>query len=167
MTLKSTHGESRQHASLGRFDDAFFNRGNVLPRNGTAHDGVDELKSLAAWLRLELNPAVAELAVAAGLLLVPALDPHFFLDGLAVGDFGDVELDLDVELALEAFDGGFDVDLPDAVQDDLLGFREAVDAQGRVFFQQPRQRGKDLVLIALALGGQRIRHQGGHGGHGT
>ena len=38
-----------------------------------AEDLVDELELRAARQRLHLDPAIAELAVAAGLLLVPAL----------------------------------------------------------------------------------------------
>ena len=53
-------------------------------------------KSLAARQRLHADLAVAELAVAAGLLLVAAVALGRGLDGLAVGDLGLLEVDLDL-----------------------------------------------------------------------
>ena len=51
----------------------FLDRGDELARDRAAEDLVDELEVAAARQRLDLDLAVAELAVAAGLLLVPAV----------------------------------------------------------------------------------------------
>ena len=47
--------------------------GNEVARNRAAENLVGELEFPAARQRLHANPAIAELPVAAGLLLVPAL----------------------------------------------------------------------------------------------
>ena len=66
--------------------DALLHRRDVLPGDGAAHDLVDELEALAALERLDADRRHAELAVAAGLLLVLALGLGLLGDGLAVGD---------------------------------------------------------------------------------
>ena len=53
--------------------DALLDRRDVLPRDRAAEDVVLELEVAAARQRLDPDLAVAELAVAAGLLLVPAV----------------------------------------------------------------------------------------------
>ncbi len=81
-------------------------------------------------------------------------------DGLAVGHARRLEVDLDVEAALHAFDGDFDVDLTHARDDHLAGLRVACDVHHRVFFGQAAQRADDLVLVALGLGLHGERHEG-------
>ena len=62
-----------QIAARGRLDDALLDRGNEVAGNGAAEDFVGELEAAAAGQRLHPDLAVAELAVAAGLLFVPSL----------------------------------------------------------------------------------------------
>ena len=62
----------------------FLDRRDELPRDRAAEDVVDELEVAAARQRLDLDLAVAELAVAAGLLLVPAVRLGRRRDRLAV-----------------------------------------------------------------------------------
>ena len=64
----------------------FLDRRDELARDRAAEDVVDELEVAAARQRLELDLAVAELAVAAGLLLVAAVRLGRRRDRLAVGD---------------------------------------------------------------------------------
>ena len=56
-----------------RLAHALLDRRNELPRHDAADDLVDELEAGAARQRLHLEPGVAELAAAAGLLLELAL----------------------------------------------------------------------------------------------
>ena len=56
-----------------RLHDALFDRGYELARNGAAEDLVGELEAAAARQRLHPDLAVAELAVAAALLLVASV----------------------------------------------------------------------------------------------
>ena len=71
---------------LERVDDALLHRRDVIARHHAAGDLVLELEAGAARQRPDLHHHVAELAVAAGLLLVPAADRDRFLDGLAIAD---------------------------------------------------------------------------------
>ena len=75
-----------------RFAHAFFDRGNELPRHDAADDLVFERDARAALARLEAQPHVAELPVAAGLMLVarmnlgaePVIVSRYGIDGGAV-----------------------------------------------------------------------------------
>ena len=62
-------------------------------------DLVDELETAAARQWRDLNDAIAELAVATGLLLMPALHVGSAAHGLAVGNLGRMQLHIDVILA--------------------------------------------------------------------
>src|SRR5215218_7225028 len=66
--------------------DSLFDRRHELPRNRTAEDIVDELEVTAARQWIQLDLAVAELTVAAGLFLVAAVRFGGGLDGLAIWD---------------------------------------------------------------------------------
>src|SRR5690349_21914769 len=86
------------------FPDTFLHRGDEVPRDHAADDRVLELEALAARERRELDPGVAVLTVAAGLLLVLPLRLRRPLDRLLVGNLRRLQLDLDAELALQALD---------------------------------------------------------------
>ena len=75
-----------ERSVLERIDDAFLDRRNVIARHYAAGDLVLELESGAARQRLDLEHHVAELAVAAGLLLVAAALLDRLLDRLPVAD---------------------------------------------------------------------------------
>ena len=117
----------------------------------------DELEVAAARQRLELHLAVAELAVAARLLLVAAVRLDRRVDRLAVRDPRQLQRHLDAEAALQLRDRDLDVRLPLAGEQQLLGLRVAGVADGRVFFLQPVQRRADLLLVAAALRLDRVR----------
>ena len=91
--------------------DALVDRRAKALWNDTADDLVDELVALVAVKRLELDHAVPELTAAAGLFLVPTLCAALLADRLEVRHAGLVQLDLDVEAALEPVDGNLDVHL--------------------------------------------------------
>ena len=61
-----------ERAVLERVDDALLDRRDVIARHHAAGDLVLELEAGAARQRLDVEHDVAELAVAAGLLLVAA-----------------------------------------------------------------------------------------------
>ena len=68
-------------------------------------------KSAPRGERLDLDLAVAELAVAAGLLLVAAVRFGRGLDRLAIRDARRLQVDVDAEAALQLGDGDLDVQL--------------------------------------------------------
>ena len=110
------------------------------------------LKSSPRAERLHPDLAVAELPVAAGLLLVAAVALGRGLDRLPVRDLRLLEVDLDLVALAQAGDDDLDVELAHAREQHLVGLRVARDAQHRVLLQQPLQRGRDLVVVAARLG---------------
>ena len=161
------HLATGQEAAGGRFLDALVDGGDVLARDHAAHDGVFEDIAGTAGQAFHLDPAVAELATAAGLLLVAALHLHLAAHGLTVGHLGRLEDDVHLEAAFGLFHRKFDVQLAHAGQQDIAVFFVAGQTQGDVFVQQALDGGVDLVFIALFLGsqgvGDELRRQFGHG----
>jgi len=119
-------------------------------------DGVDEFVSLARLVRLQLEPDVAVLAAAAGLLDELAFHFHRLLDGFAVGDLRLADVGLDTELALHAVDDDFQVQLAHPGDDGLPGFLVGVDAERRIFLRQAVECNAHLFLVGLGLGFHRL-----------
>ena len=107
------HRVARQGAPLDALPQALFHRGEEALGHRAAHNPLAEFQAFAV-AGGELDPNVAELAVAAGLLLVPALDLYGFTDGLAVGDLGFLQGDIHAELALQLGDSHVQVLLAQA-----------------------------------------------------
>ena len=98
ITRTSSSGIARDRALDEHLVDAFLDRGDVLARNRAADDFVDELEAGAARQRLDPQVHLAELAGAAGLLLVAVVAFGFAAYGLAVRDFRRPRRDVDPEL---------------------------------------------------------------------
>ncbi len=96
----------------GRLADALLDAREEALRHRPADDPLGELDA-AAGVRLELDPDVAEHAVAAGLLLVLALDLGLAADRLPVRDLRRPGHDRGPELALEPLGDDRDVGLAD------------------------------------------------------
>ena len=125
---------------------------DVLARDGSAHDGVLEGIAGAARGAFHLDPAVAELAAAAGLLLVASLHLHLALDGFAVGHLRSLQVDVDLEAALGALDGKLDVELAHAGEQDVARLLVVLQLEGDVVVEQLGHGCEDLVFLALGLG---------------
>ncbi len=126
---------------------------DILAWHHAAGDGLGELETGPARQRLDVQHHVAELAVAAGLLLVPAALCRALADGLAIGNGGRPHLDGDLVLALQPLDGDAQVHLAMPGQDGLGRILVVPHGQRGVFLGQPLQRGRhlDLVLPLLRL----------------
>src|SRR5207342_1711250 len=98
----------------------------------------------AARVGLELQPDVAEHPVAAGLLLVLALDLGLGADGLAIGDPWRARHDGGPELALETLGDHGDMGLAEGDQE-LLAGRGPLDASARLLLEHPLEGGPHLV----------------------
>src|SRR5205085_1280688 len=96
------------------------------------HDArrVDDARS--GGLRLDLEEDVAELAVATGLPLVPALRLRLATDRLAVRDARRAHLHLDTELVLQVMHRDLDRRLADRREDRLVRRVLAADVQRRI-----------------------------------
>ena len=110
--LKVHHRVSCQIPSVPRLPDTFLDGGYESTRDRAAEDLVYELKIFPAWQRCHLDLAVAELAVSARLLLVTAVRLGGDLDGLAIRDPGELEVDFDPEPSFELGDRDLDMQLP-------------------------------------------------------
>src|SRR4029079_2835810 len=84
--LEVDHWVAGQEATRACVLDAFLDRRDELARNGATEDVVLELEVAAARQRLDADLAIAELAVAAGLLLVPAVGLGRRGDRFPIGD---------------------------------------------------------------------------------
>jgi hypothetical protein len=109
----------------------FSMAGNEVARHRAAEDFVAELEAAAARQRLHANFAVAKLAVAAGLLLVPALRLGLAADGFAIRHLGRLERDFGVVALLEPAHDGFNMRLARAGNEELVGHGIAEEAISR------------------------------------
>ena len=120
--FQSHHGVARQHALLGGEADALLDRREEV----LGHAAAEHLffkDDLLAVARLEVDDDIAELAVAAGLLLMAALLLAGLADGLTVGDAGSLEADLHAELVLQLGLDHIEVLLAQTADDLLVGLR--------------------------------------------
>ena len=77
----------------------FFHRREEALRHRAAYDPLGKFQRIAV-ARLEFDPHITELSVAAGLLLVPPLDGNLFPNGLAVSDLRLFQGNLHAEFTL-------------------------------------------------------------------
>src|SRR5438552_12753212 len=110
-----------------------------------------KLEALTAAERPELEPRVAVLSAASRLALVLALRLGRALDRLLVGHLRRLQLHLGAELALQALDHHFQVELAGARDDELLRLLVAVDAERRVLLHEAVEALHDLLVVGLAL----------------
>src|SRR5947209_5243569 len=87
---------------LQSIDHALFHRADIIPRNGAADHCLAELKAAAAWQWLDLQNDVAELAMAAGLLLVAAALGDGLADRLLISNRRRLRFDLDAEAVAQS-----------------------------------------------------------------
>ena len=128
-----------------------------------------ELEAVAPRQGLDVDDAHAELAVAAGLLLVRALDAARRAgDRLAVGDPHVLGVDVGAELAGQLLERDLQVGLAGALEQRLVGLVVALDHQRRVLVLEAVQGGGQPVLVGLGLGhdrhGQRAARAARSGG---
>jgi hypothetical protein len=155
--LDVDHGVAGEHAVLHGLLAAGVDRGDVLARDATTGDGVDELVAAltlgGAGRGLDRDLDLGELARTTGLLLVRVVDALDDLgDRLAVGDLRLADVGLDLELAAHAVDEHLEVQLAHAGDDRLAGLLVGADLEGRVLLRQALDRGAELLLVALGLG---------------
>ena len=156
-SLQADHGITGQRALLNGFLNALLNGGVEVLGDGAAEDFLGEDHVVLLLLRLEANPDVAELAAAAGLLLVTAVSLYLLLDLLPVGDLRRIQHGVHAEAALQLGDQHVQLLIAGAGDDLLLGLGVVGQGEGGIFLVQTVQAGADLVFLTLHLGGD------GHG----
>ena len=96
-SLQVDHWVAGQHAVDAGLLDALFHRGEEILGHGAAEHFFREYGLFAFGVGLESDPHIAELAGAAGLLLVAALFGDHLTDLLPVGHPGFLQLSLHAE----------------------------------------------------------------------
>ena len=157
--LQVDHGVARQHAVDAGFPQALLDGGEEVLGHRAAHDLLAELQGFAL-AGLEADPHVAELAGAAGLLLVTALLGHRLTDLLPVGHPGLGQLHVHVEAALELVHQHVHLDIAGGGYHHLVGLGVIEHAEGGVLLVEAAQACGDLVLLAPGLGGDGLGEVG-------
>src|SRR3712207_3177881 len=160
--LHVNHGVAGDVPPRHRLDNPLLNRGDELARDGAADDAVLELEARAAGQRGELYPRIAELAPAAGLLLVAALGLGRARDRLHKGHLRRPRLDLDPVPMLDALQRELDVHLGEAGEDVLARRLGALQLERGVLIDHAPYRVEDLLFLTARLGadGERRRRLG-------
>ena len=156
MTWKIDDGEAERPAREA-VDHALFHRADIVARHRAADHLFVEFEARAARHRLDLQHHVAELAMAAGLLLVAAALGDRFADGLLIADRGRLRFDVDAKAVLEPLERDAQMHLALPPQHDVVGLRVLDHRQRRILLVQPQQRLAELDVV-LAVG-RRERHR--------
>ena len=169
------HGLQVDHRIAGQrpvdacLPEALLHGGEEVLGYGAAEDLLGKLHLLRVGVGLEADPHVAELAGAAGLLLVAALLGDGLADLLPVGYPGRLQLRLHIEAALQLGHQHIHLDIAGGVNDHLVGLGVVLHPEGGVLLVHPVQALGHLVLLAAGLGGDGHRVVGlgeGDGGQG-
>src|SRR3954471_9986249 len=144
-------GAAGRHAVWQGFLQALVHSRNVFPGNRAALDRIHEFVTLARRVRLNLEPDMAILTAATGLLDELALDFNRFLDGLAVSDLRLADVGFHAEFALHAIYNNLEMQLAHSRDDGLAGFLVGTHAERRVFLSKTVQRNAHLLLVCLGL----------------
>ncbi len=109
-------------------------------------------KPLAARQRFDAQEHLAELARAAGLLLVAMVAFGLAADGLAIGDARRTRLHLDAVLVLQPFEVDAQVQVGQAANHGFVGLGLVLDDEAGILLGQLVQCGGEFLLLALAGG---------------
>ncbi len=120
-------------------------------RHHAAGDLVVEPEAAAARQRLDVEHHVAELAVPARLLLVPAAHLDALLDRLLVGQLPRLGFRLHAVLALQPLERHAQVHLALAPQHHLVRVLGVLEPERGVLLHQPGQRARQLHLVLAVL----------------
>ena len=141
---------ARDDAPLRGLAHALLDGGPEVARDGAADDVRLEDHARPRGLRLDLEPDVAELSVAAGLTLIAALRGRLPADGLAVRDLRGVHLHLHAELLFQPVDRDLDRGFADRREDRLVRRVVAAHVERGILVGQLVQRGRQLVEVGFA-----------------
>ena len=155
--MKSSTGYPASTPLCDGFLDALLHGLGVFLGNPAADDFPLEDKSRAGFLRLDLEPNVAVLALTARLpdelaLFFDGFRNRFFVSNLRLAD-----VRFDFELAPQAVENDLQMQFAHARDDRLLSFLVGTHPEGWVFLRQARQRRSELILISLGLRLDRLR----------
>ena len=146
------HGVTGHWAAFHTADDAFFDGGNELARNGAADDLIDEFEPFAARQRVGIDVTDAELTGTARLFLVLTFDAiDAFFNRFAIGDERQRNVDFEFEFSFEFFDRHIEVLLPHAAQCECASEFVVARRKRRIFVDEFVDGDFELVFFALCL----------------
>ena len=153
---RDVHHGKAQRALLVVFLHPGLDGGNVGLGHDAAGDGVGELEAGTARQRADLQHHVAELAVAAGLLLVAAAGGRGLADGLLEGDVARRGLRADAELVAQLLQSHAQMHLALPPEHHFPGIGLMAQLKGGIFLGQLGYGGGELHLVLL------VGHGDGH-----
>src|SRR6185295_8654008 len=145
------HLVASQHAAFHRFLDPRFDRLDVLARNDSADDRVDEFETRSRLSRFQLHFGVAVLAAAAGLAHELANALGWLANRLAIGDLRTPDVSVDTELAFEPIDNYFEMKLAHPADDRLACLLIGRDFEAWVLGCESLQPEAEFLLIRSGL----------------
>ena len=155
--LQVHHGIARQGTVGAGLPQALLHRREEVLGHAAAEDLLGEDHVVLLRLGFKPDPHVAELAAAAGLLLVAALLLDSLADLLPIGHPHGLQIRLHIEAALQLADQHIHLHVAGAVEHHLVGLGVVGDGEGGILLVHTGQALGDLVLLAPGLG---------HDGHG-
>src|SRR5690606_14045219 len=138
---------ARDRALGQHLSGAFLDGRYVLAGNRASDHLVRELESRAARQRLDAQEDLAELARAAGLLLVAMVPLGAARHRLAIRDLRRTGLELEPELVLDALENEPQVQLSHAAQHGLVRLRVVLDDEARILRRDLVERVRQLLLL--------------------
>ena len=145
------HGVARNNAFGHSLLHALVDRRDQAARNRAALNGVDEFIT-APGIGLQAQPAVAELARAASLLLVATLGFSRLANGLAIRNAHRNKLRLDLRLGSQTAQNRINLSLAHCRNHRLVRILMALNANSRIVFRNACKEGSQLVFFLLVHG---------------
>ena len=128
-------------------NDALFHRADIIARHRTADDLFMKLETGAARHRLDFQDDVAELAMAAGLLLVAAALADRFADRLLISDRRRRRFDVDAEAVAQPFQRDPQMHFTLSPQHDVMGSGVVNDGERWILLVQSQQGLTELDIV--------------------
>lgn len=148
--LEANDRVARERPLRDTVAQALFHGGEEALRHRAAHDALGKLEAVRI-ARGELDPNVAELAVAAGLFLVAALHGDRLADCLAVRHARATQRDVHAEFRFELRDDHVEVLLAHATDDHFLRLHVVDEADRRILLRKAHDALRDFILVALVF----------------
>src|ERR1041385_9148022 len=143
---------ARHWSTSEKLVNPFVHRGDVLARDDTAHDRIDEFISFTALSGLQLDRHFTKLTSATRLLLVTITCIGRTFDRFPEWDLRLNDLDLDLVALFEALHDNVQMELALPFDEHLMQLRVLPHDERRIFFMQCVQTHRDLLFVALILG---------------
>ncbi len=153
------HGKA-ERSGLKSFHDAVFHRGYVLLRHHAAGNRIGELDAFTARQGRDLQNHIAELAMSAGLFLVPATNLCARPDRFLIGHMGHGRIDAEPVFSGKPFLGHPEVHLTLTAKHGFAARLALMQAKGRILLDQfSKSRGQTHLVLTFGCGQGNRQHR--------